>query len=126
MATHFDGEATTAGERRRRRDREPTSEELKAVRKVLASRDRTLHDNVDSINALLGIGGLFAPNGTFEFSPPTPGTAGHAELVERTQAVSEDLLAIRSGLREVDVNSRDKRNLMAALKESADAWKWRA
>jgi hypothetical protein len=116
----FDERAEATASDDNRNGGRPSAAELKAVRRVLRSRNRQLKDHLISLDTLLHLGGDLSQG------PPIPGSSGNSRLAERFGRVAEELERIRKKLADVDFNAADKHDLKAALAEAAASWDARA
>jgi hypothetical protein len=120
----FDERAEATSERRDRRDRgTPSSPELRAVREALASRQRQLKDDFDSLDVMLVITDRGPGR---EGGPPPPGTYSGDIVVKLFRSVATNIRATRDAVSAVNFDHDDKQNFTASLNAAAKSWEARA
>lgn len=122
--SRFDERAEATAERRPKGKGGPSREEIRKVRRALATGNRTLKDNLTSIDVLLNL--VDTPNTSVESGPPAVGTYSNTQAVRFMRRVAENIRRIRAAVTDVEFDPDDKQKFRLALKEMAKAWDLRA
>jgi hypothetical protein len=122
--SRFDERAEATAERRPGGKKGPSKEEIRRVRRALATGHRTLKNNLTSIDVTINI--IDTPNTSIEFGPPPVGSHSNTEAVRFMRRVADDIRRIRNAVTDVEFNPDDKQKFRLALKELAHAWDLRA
>lgn len=120
--SRFDERAEATAERPSRSG--PTRQEVRAVRRALATGRGRLRNDLDSIDVLLNL--RDSPNTSVESGPPPVGSHSNQEAVRFMGRVADDLRQIRAAVTAVQFDADDKQKLRLALKEMITAWELRA
>ena len=122
--SRFDERAEATAERREGGKKGPSQEEIRRVRRALATGHRTLKDNLSSIDVPLNL--VDTPNTSVEFGPPAVGSDSNTQAVRFMRRVADDIRRIRTAVTDVEFDPDDKQKFRLALKEMANSWDLRA
>lgn len=97
---------------------------VKAVRRALATSHGKLEDDLASLDVLLHL--QDGPNSPSEQGPPQPGSHTFDLAIEFFGRIADDIRKIRTAVSAVDFDPDDKEKFRLALKELAAAFDLRA
>jgi hypothetical protein len=120
----FDERAEATADRRSGGKKGPSRQEIRRVRRALATGHRSLKNNLSSIDVLLNL--VDTPNTSVDSGPPAVGTYSNTQAVKKMRAVADNIRDIRAAVTDVEFDPDHKQKFRLALKEWARSWELRA